>query len=180
MAEQGTLSTRLRREVQNPVGSAQSAYTFAEVMVAVALVAVMVVTLYLGITSGFSILQNARENLRATQILAQRVETLRLYTWDQLRNAGPTASFQTNFTAIFDPLTGPNGGGVIYHGNIQVAVPPPVSVLPASVSYRDTVALVTVSLSWTNQAGERFYPHERQFQTLVAKSGMQMYVYGDH
>ncbi len=157
---------------------AQSAYTFAEVMVAVAVLAVMLVSLYLGISTGFSIVQRTRENLRATQILVQRVETLRLYTWDQLRNTGSVPTFQTDFTDVYDPLAGGTGGGVEYHGNLLITIPPPTSVLPADVSYRDNVALVTVSLRWTNHAGARVLPHERQYQTLVAKTGMQKYVYG--
>jgi hypothetical protein len=162
-----------------PSKGGRSAYTFVEVMVAVAVVALMVVTLYLGISTSFSVIQRARENLRATQILVQRVETLRLYTWNQLRNVGATPSFQTRFTDIYDPLAGTSGGGVTYYGNIQVTVPPPVSVLPASISYRGDVALVSVNLQWTNRAGNRVFPHDRQFQTLVAKSGMQKYVYGN-
>jgi len=149
-------------------------------MVAVAVMGVMVVSLYLGISASFAIIQRTRENLRATQLLVQRVETVRLYTWDQLLNKGATASFQTNFTDIYDPLSVTNGmgGGVTYHGNIQVTAPPPVSVLPASVSYRGDVALVSVSLRWTNQTGTATFPHVRQYQTLVAKSGMQRFVYG--
>lgn len=171
---------QISNEINQSAGRPQSAYTFAEVMVAVAVVAVMVVSLYLGISSSFAIIQRTRENLRATQILVQRVETVRLYTWDQLRNVSSPARFQTNFSDVYDPLAGTNGtgGGVTYHGNIQVTVPPPASVLPVSVSYRGDVALVSVSLRWTNKTGIKVLPHERQFQTLVAKSGMQKYVYG--
>lgn len=171
---------RLKNEIETQNGMARSAYTFAEVMVAVAVVAVMVVALYLGISTSFSIIQLTRENLRATQILVQRVETVRLYNWDQLRYTGTPAWLQTNFTDVYDPLAGTNatGGGVTYHGNIRLTVPPPVSVMPASVSYRGNVALVSVSLQWTNYSGSKSFPHERKFETLVAKSGMQKYVYG--
>ena len=168
----------IRSEKKTSAQGMRSAYTFAEVMVAVAVVAVMVVSLYLGISSSFSIIQRTRENLRATQILVQRVETVRLYNWDQLRYTGNPAWFQTNFTAIYDPLAGTNGG-VTYYGNIKLTVPPPVSVLPSSVSYRGDMALVTVSLKWTNNTGSKAFPHERTFETLVAKSGMQKYVYGN-
>ena len=168
----------IQRETKTPTRGARSAYTLAEVMVAVAVLAVMVVSLYLGISAGFAIVQRTRENLRATQILVQRMETLRLYTWDQLRNAESTPTFQTNFTALYDPSVGDAGGGVEYHGDVEITVPPPASVLPAEVSYRDSVALITVSLRWTNRAGDNVLPHERQFQTLVARTGMQKYVYG--
>jgi len=172
---------QLRCKSRNREQKARSAYTFAEVMVAVAVVGVMVVSLYMGISSSFAIIQRTRENLRATQILVQRVETVRLYNWDQLRYTGTPTWFQTNFTAIYDPLAGTNGtgGGVTYYGNIRLTVPPPVSVMPTTVSYRGDVALVTVSLRWTNKTASSSFPHERQFETLVAKSGMQRYVYGN-
>jgi len=169
---------QIELEIKTPTPGTRSAYMLAEVMVAVAVLAVMVVSLYLGISTGFSILQRTRENLRATQILVQRMETLRLYTWDQLRNVESTPTFQTSFTDLYDPSAGDTGGGMEYHGDIQITIPPPASALPAEVSYRDSVALVTVSLRWTNRAGENVFPHERQFQTLVAKTGMQRYVYG--
>ncbi len=51
--------------------SRQSAYTLAEVMVGVAIMSVMFLTLYLGFTQGFGVVQSSRENLRATQILQQ-------------------------------------------------------------------------------------------------------------
>ena len=153
------------------------AYTFVEVMVAVAVVGVMVVSLYLCIATSFSIIQQTRENLRASQIMMQRVETVRLYTWDQLRNVTVPARFQTNFTEVYDPLSVTNGtgGGVVYAGGVSVTVPPPVL---AGITYRSNVALVSVTIRWTNLNGSVKLPHVRQFQTLVAKSGMQKYVYG--
>ena len=107
----------------------------------------------------------------------QRVETVRLYTWDQLRNVTVPSRFQTNFTEVYDPLSVTNGtgGGVVYAGGVSVTVPPPVL---AGITYRSNVALVSVTIRWTNLNGAVSIPHVRQFQTLVAKSGMQKYVYG--
>lgn len=170
----------IKCDIRTSVRGGKSGYTFTEVMMAVAVVAVMVVSLYLGISASFAVIQRTRENLRATQLLVQRVETVRLYTWDQLLNKGATATFQTNFTEVYDPLAGTNGtgGGVTYYGDIQVTVPPPASVLTNNVSYRGNMALVSVSLRWTNSTGTAAFPHLRQFETLVAKSGMQKFVYG--
>src|SRR5882672_783086 len=66
----------------------QSAFTFVEVIIAMAAVGVVVVALYLGISSGFSIIRLARENLRATQIMVEKMETVRLYNWDQINSNG--------------------------------------------------------------------------------------------
>jgi prepilin-type N-terminal cleavage/methylation domain-containing protein len=160
--------------------TARRAYTFVEVMMAVAVVGVMTVSLYAGISASFGVIQRTRENLRATQILVQRAETVRLYSWDQLTNNATPRWFQTNFTEVYDPLSVTNGTGIgiSYHGNIALSVPPPVSVLPANVSYRGNVALVSITLRWTNAAGANPIPHVRTYQTLVAKSGMQRYVFG--
>lgn len=156
------------------------AYTLTEVMVAVLVTAIMVISVYVGISASFSVIQHARENLRATQILVQRAETVRLFTWDQLRNIPVTKPFQTNFTDVYDPLGGTNGfgAGVVYYGNVVVTVPPPTTVLPATCSYRSNVALVSINVRWTNQNSRSSLMHQRQFQTLAAKSGIQKYVYG--
>jgi prepilin-type N-terminal cleavage/methylation domain-containing protein len=158
----------------------ERAYTLTEVMVAILVSAVMFVSVYLGISSSFSVIQRTRENLRASQILMQRMETVRLYTWDQLRNVPVAKPFQTNFSEAYDPLGGTNGAGVVYFGTVAVTVPPPVSVLPANCSYRANVALVSVTVQWTNKTEGGFFPHRRQFQTLAAQRGMQQYVYGSN
>ena len=146
-------------------------------MVAVMVTALMVVLVYLGISTSFSVIQRTRENLRATQVLVQRMETVRLYTWDQLLNVPASKPFQTNFSEPYDPLGGTNGSGagVVYYGSIQVSTNPAVL---AGCSYRANVALVSVSLRWTNHTSKTAFPHQRTFQTLAAKSGMQQYVYG--
>jgi type II secretory pathway pseudopilin PulG len=156
-----------------------AAYTFTEVMVAVGVVGLMLVSLYLGIATSFATIQRARENLRATQILVQRVETVRLYTWDQLRNVGANKYLQTSFTEYYDPYgASGGGGGVLYHGTVQVTTNPPY-LKNSGVSYSPNVAVVSVNLLWTNGLGSAALPHARQFQTLVARNGMQKYVYGD-
>ena len=80
------------------------AYTLAEVIVCVALVAILFVSLYGGMTSGFAVTQSSRENLRATQIMLEYMEGIRLYNWDQL-----TASnwIPGNFTNYYYPLAVP-------------------------------------------------------------------------
>src|SRR5205814_5342686 len=91
---------------------AQRAFTLTEVLVAVVIVSIVFVTLFTAFSSGFAILKLARENLRATQILVQRMETLRLYTWGQIQD--PTY-FPSNFTAYYDPVAqATNSGGIAY------------------------------------------------------------------
>src|SRR5260370_16488061 len=59
----------------------QGGHTLVEVMVALSVLGFMVVSLYAGFSSGFAVLRVARENLRATQSLQERMEVLRLIKW---------------------------------------------------------------------------------------------------
>src|SRR5436189_5682000 len=70
-----------------------SSFTLAEVMVAVLIVSIAVVSLYTGVSSGFALVKLAREDLRATQIMLQKMETLRLYKWSNFTDAN---YFSTN------------------------------------------------------------------------------------
>src|SRR2546428_12992258 len=75
----------------------QSGHTLVEVMVSLSVLGFMVVSLYAGISSGFAVLRVARENLRATQILQERMEVLRLIRWDDVA----PGFIPTTFTAPF-------------------------------------------------------------------------------
>src|SRR6266566_7554062 len=78
-----------------------SSFTLAEVMVAVLVVSIAVVSLYTGVSSGFALVTLAREDLRATQILLQRMETVRLYTWSQITDANYFST--NNYVEYCDP-----------------------------------------------------------------------------
>ncbi len=148
-------------------------FSLTEAIVAVALVGTMLVSLYAGFSSGFAILRSTRENMRATQILVQRMEAIRLYTWSELLY---TNNFNnTTFVESYDPMNALSGGdgGTVYSGSIELSVP---TGLPAA--YRDNVRLVTISVYWTNNLGSQPVVLDRQMQTCVARYGMQSYVYG--
>jgi len=74
----------------------QSAFSLVEVCISVAILAVMIVSLYGGMGSSFGVIQSARENLRATQIMLERVEGLRLYNWNQLVYSNMVPTWFTN------------------------------------------------------------------------------------
>jgi hypothetical protein len=61
----------------NLVRRRTAAFSFIEVLVASAICGIMFLTLYAGFSSGFVILQLSRENLRGTQILQEKLETIR-------------------------------------------------------------------------------------------------------
>src|SRR4051812_24340477 len=66
----------------------RSAFTLVEIMVSVVVMSVVFAGFFVGFAQGFAQMQVARENLRATQILEQQMETIRLYTWDQINTNG--------------------------------------------------------------------------------------------
>lgn len=148
------------------------AFTLVEVVVAVLLLAIMALALFAGFSTGFDVVRQARENLRATQIMVQRMEDIRLYTWDQVTNP---AYMKPTFVDWYYPA-GTNTGtaGTCYQGSISVA-------LPANVpsAYQQNLRAVTITLSWTNYPGgasSKAIVRSRQMQSQVAYLGMQNYV----
>ncbi len=161
----------MKLKINRRPASFEAAFTLVEVLVSVAIVGFMAVSFYGGITSGYAVINVARENLRATQIMIERIEVMRLYTWDQVNSNG---FIPTNFSASFYPMVATNGqsaavtnGGVIYYGSISF------SNAPVSSNYSGSMKLVTVNLNWTNGT----YKHSRSMQTLVSQNGLQKYVY---
>ncbi len=149
-----------------PVG--HRAHTLVEVVVAVFILAVISMAFYAGLGSGFSASLSSREDLRATQIMAQQLEAVRLCTWSQLTNY--------TFQQVYDPLaTNSQLAGARYTGQVVIGS---ANSIPSSASYAPDMCLVTVTLSWTNFSGKKVVPHTRQMQTQVARYGLQAYVWG--
>lgn len=141
-----------------------SAFSLVEVVFAMAVVGVSVVALLSGISSGTLTLQMARENVRATQILVEKTETLRLYNWDQLTT---TNLIQTSFTERYDPNATNSAFGLTYTGTIAIAS------VPMTTAYSDEMKQVTISLNWATGRINR----NRSFTTFVARNGLQNYIY---
>src|SRR5258705_6921712 len=80
--------------------SAKTGFSLVEVMVSVAVFGLTCVSLYAGVTFGFNSVQLARENLRATQILVEKMEVIRLYSWEEITNS---VFIPTTFQATYSP-----------------------------------------------------------------------------
>ena len=139
----------------------QAAYTLAEVMISTAILGTCAGSFMAAFGSGFITLEMMRENQRATQILIEKTETIRLFSWDQLND--PTYA-PTNFVDHYDPR---KPQSTAYTGTVILTEP------PFSASYKDDVRRLTVTLRWTTKG----VPRERSITTLVAKDGLQNYVY---
>ena len=147
------------------VGANRFGFTLVDVMIGVLALAAMVASLYLGLGQGFAIIQTARENLRATQIMQEQMETIRLYTWEQMTTSG---FVPVNFTAPFDAASTQSTGGLVYSGTITIAA------APMTESYAGDHKLVTVGLSWASSTTTQ---HRRQLSTIVSRYGLHNYYY---
>jgi type II secretory pathway pseudopilin PulG len=151
----------------------QEGWSLAEVMVAIVVLAIVFVSLFVAFGYGFTVIRSTREDLRATQILTQKIEGIRLCTWAQL------AQCPTNFTDTYISSSGSNAAALVYHGTITFGQN---SSLPnGSSGYRDQVKLITVTVTWKTPgigANNPSVTHTRSMQTQSAMYGLQNYLYG--
>jgi len=120
------------------------------------------------INYGLCVMRIARENQRATQVMLEKLEAIRLYNWTQVTNSG---FIPANFSAPYDPTGATNSQGTTYFGTMAVSVPNFIGTTP---NYSASIRQFTVNLSWTNSGG---ISHFRTLSTYVAQNGMQNYVY---
>lgn len=144
----------------------ESAFTLAEVAVAAGIIAVSSLSLMFALSMGFSMEREARENVRATQVMVKKLETLRLYNWTELQSGN---YLNSTFSEYFNPA---QSNGVLYVGQVALSTP---SGLPAA--YQDQMSLVTISLCWTNYVRGQPIVHSRQMQTYAALYGIENYIY---
>src|ERR1041385_1678019 len=78
-------------------------FAMIEVIVGVAIMGIALVSLFAGMSASTSITKYSRENLRATQIMIERMEGIRLYNWSQLTSSN---WIPTNFTTSYYPFAG--------------------------------------------------------------------------
>ena len=151
----GSMLPRLRTRV--------AGFSLVEVVIAMAVAGVSVIALLSAISSGMLTMQMARENVRATQIMLEKTETLRLYSWDQLI---ATNFLLASFTEKYDP-TDTNVSALSYTGTVTK------TAVPMTTAYSDEMKQVTITLNWTTGRINR----SRSFTTFVARNGLQNYIY---
>ena len=150
-----------------PFSFCQSAFTLIEVMMGVLVMGIMLVALYAGFTFGFEQVRLVRENVRAAQILTERMEVVRLINWDQVINL--PGYIPTSFTAPFyaDNPTNGASGGFNYTGTVTV------TNAPISETYAPNLRMIKIQVSWPSGRVTR----KRTMTTFVSQYGMQKYVY---
>ena len=135
-------------------------------MVAVLTGTVMLTALYASFAFGYAAVKLTREDLRATQILLQQMETLRLTSFSAIQ---PGTS-----TDYFDPTGVTNGcAGAVYTITVTTNAPTSSDMPVQPVYYMNKMRKVTVTATWTNANQLR----TRSLMTYASQSGIQSYVY---
>jgi prepilin-type N-terminal cleavage/methylation domain-containing protein len=143
----------------------QGGFGLTESLIGVVVIGVVFTALYAGMTTGFQAVRSARENLRATQIMLEKFEALRLYNWDQITSTNSYIPLQFTNHYVLNPTT----AGTVYYGDVRIE-PLPVD---ANEPYREDMRAVTITLTWN--VGNT--PRTRTFTSYVARYGLQYYIY---
>ena len=114
------------------------------------------------LASGTKIARLTQENVRAAQILTEKMELMRLYSWQQITNSN---SIPAAFTSGF--FDNPVNQGTTYAGTVSIAA------APFSNNYSPAIRLVTIQVNWVSGNIAR----SRTMSTLVSSNGLQAYVY---
>jgi type II secretory pathway pseudopilin PulG len=140
--------------------------TLMEVIMATGIIAITGAGVISSINYGLCIMRIARENQRATQVMLEKIEAIRLYNWSEVTNL---AFIPDTFSAPYDPTA--RTAGTTYYGTMSVTTPSWVGTTP---NYAGNIRQFNVTLVWTNAAHLR---HARSLSTYVAQNGVQNYVY---
>jgi prepilin-type N-terminal cleavage/methylation domain-containing protein len=149
----------------------QNAFTMVELLVGTAIFGLLMVGVFGVMTMGLSITQMSRENLRATEIMLDKMEGVRLYSWTQVNDS---TFLQSSFTNWFFETNNIGtatavGNGIQYTGTVSVAAS------PFTNSYSANIRSVTVTVNWASGGIAR----SRTMATFVSQPGMQNYVFNN-
>ena len=169
----------LRLASPRPDARCCRAFTLVEVLIAMGIVGILFVSLYAGISAGFGVMSQTREQMRATQVMIDKMETLRLYSWSQISTFGSTTSYipSTFFEAFYPTTTNYAdstvttnssglGLGFVYYGTVAI------TNAGFTENYSNNVKIVTITLNWTNGT-----PRSQTMSTYVSQYGIQNYIY---
>lgn len=151
----------VRSESKILINSRRAAFTLVEVLFAMAIIGILIVTMYAAIANSASWVRLCQENETVTQILSEKLDTIRLYNWDQINSNGFVPA---NFTVGIDPLQ--TNSRPYYTGTVQIIQ------APISETYKTSLVQVTVNVAWVS--GSR--PQNRSMSSFVTSYGLQSYV----
>jgi type II secretory pathway pseudopilin PulG len=137
-------------------GRSCTAFTLIDVVVGMGILGIVMASLFASFSFGFNVVKLSREELQATQLLQEKMESIRLYNWEQATGANTT--FQS-------PLAGTSTA--FFTGTISNSIPG----LGDEVNYSADLRQITVTVSWTNNN----VLHSRSSTTYVSKDGLFNY-----
>jgi hypothetical protein len=129
-------------------------------MVGFLILGITVAALCGGFSFGFNSIKLSQEEVRADQILVQKLEALRIYQFTNVTSA----YIPTNFTAYYSTSNAVHG--VTYNGTMRISPFAPSSAAPEG--YSNTLKQVTASISWFSGGMN----HTRTMMTLVSTNGL--------
>jgi|SRR5688500_6524945 len=147
------------------------AFSLVEAVVGMALLGLVCMALFSGLCNSTFSVQLARENLRATQIMSEKLDTIRLYSWKQMTNDVFIQKLaQGSIVPLHapDPLSPPQTNATSAAFRVTVYVQP----APVTEFYGKDMRLVTVDVRW--KTGE--LKRQRSMSTLVSRYGTQKYI----
>lgn len=134
------------------------AFTLVDVMVGMGVLGVALLSLFATFTFGFGVVKMSREELRATQILHETMETIRLYRWDQVTQSGFIPS-EFNESLV-------SNGPPFFFGQILV------TNAACTEAYKTNLRQIVVTVAWTNDDVKC----TRSISTFVSQYGLQNYI----
>src|SRR5688572_20340543 len=140
------------------------AFFLLEATIGMSLLGLIFMAMYTGLVSTTFSVQLSRENLRATQIMAEKLDTIRLYGWKKIVE-DPYYLSAPFYPPVYsdDPSTpGDDATTRVFTGEILVE-PAPITE-PYAVDLR----MITVELTWATGKMQR----KRTMSTLVSKQGL--------
>lgn len=151
---------RLLQRSASPRAAREEGFSIVEAMVGFLVLGIVISALCGGFSFGFNAIKLSQEDVRADQILVQKLDTLRIYDWSKITNN----YIPTNFTAYFSTSNAVHG--VTYTGSVSVT-----RFLATGESYSNTLRQVTATVSWFSEG----QPHTRTMSTLVSQKGLLTY-----
>lgn len=136
-------------------------FTLVEILTAIGIIGIVSVSLYAGLAMSFNSVQNSRLELRATHILTEKLEAMRLFNWDQVT---ASAFIPVTFTERYQPS---NGLSVVYQGTVTIT-----NAAVAS-AYDNTMRKAVAEVTWVSGSGT----HQKRMETMISQYGIQNYLY---
>lgn len=148
----------MQAAAKKPYSSSEGGFTLVEVVISMTLMAIVFTAAFGSYFLGMRIVEDARDQIRASQIIQSELERLRTANWDQLGKLPPyepvpvDEDFSSNYAKDY----------LSYRYNIEV--------IPGTQRW------VVVIVQWKNSRGV----WTRQvFNTIFTKDGLNDYYYRD-